>query len=397
MNGTNSSQKTAFKLKSFSKIPIFIAEYHNDVLPFIYRCIGSKHLPLEANTIIHLDSHPDMLIPKDMRAETVFVKDDLFDATSIENWLMPAAYAGHIKNLVWVKPPWAQQMKDGCKEFKIGKHKSKGSIRVNSSECYFVSECLYATEEEMENTKDLSLEVVTLCKSIFKDDQPSEIPEDVAFKKVVNKYLPDSNPYILDIDLDFFSTSNPFKLLYANADLYPKLLSLYSYKGPASLDSKDIQIATEIREKQLDELESLFKNLQVHKQLPDVEGTPSKNYQAVAQIRDDVLKVYEDNDVDWELIHDAGCTCDETELPHHVTEKEDIDAMLDECFTRMLDNLPHPPTIITISRSTEDDYTPSEDVEYIQERVLESLKKKFNVDEPKLYYMEQLQNDNDLA
>nr|CAD7407913.1 unnamed protein product [Timema poppensis] len=48
------------------------------VLPFIYRCMGSKHLPLEGNTIIHLDSHPDMLIPKEMAADTVWDKHELF-------------------------------------------------------------------------------------------------------------------------------------------------------------------------------------------------------------------------------------------------------------------------------------------------------------------------------
>ncbi|PSN56879.1 hypothetical protein C0J52_00652 [Blattella germanica] len=50
------------------------------VLPFIYRCMGSKHLPLEGNTIIHLDSHPDMLIPKGMPADTVWDKHELFRA-----------------------------------------------------------------------------------------------------------------------------------------------------------------------------------------------------------------------------------------------------------------------------------------------------------------------------
>jgi hypothetical protein len=34
------------------------------VLPHIYKLIGAKHLPLENNTLVHLDSHPDMLIPK---------------------------------------------------------------------------------------------------------------------------------------------------------------------------------------------------------------------------------------------------------------------------------------------------------------------------------------------
>ncbi|PBC32001.1 ATP-dependent RNA helicase [Apis cerana cerana] len=48
------------------------------VLSFIYRCLGSKHLPFEGNAFVHLDSHPDMLIPKTMLANTVWDKNQLF-------------------------------------------------------------------------------------------------------------------------------------------------------------------------------------------------------------------------------------------------------------------------------------------------------------------------------
>jgi hypothetical protein len=59
-----------------------VASYFQ-VLPFIYRCMGSKHLPLEGNTLIHLDSHPDMLIPKGMPADTVWDKYELFRSVSL--------------------------------------------------------------------------------------------------------------------------------------------------------------------------------------------------------------------------------------------------------------------------------------------------------------------------
>nr|CAD7202572.1 unnamed protein product [Timema douglasi] len=72
------SIKTSISRKVFKELPIYTVENHDEVLPFIYRCMGSKHLPLEGNTIIHLDSHPDMLIPKEMAADTVWDKHELF-------------------------------------------------------------------------------------------------------------------------------------------------------------------------------------------------------------------------------------------------------------------------------------------------------------------------------
>ncbi|KAG5309441.1 CE022 protein, partial [Acromyrmex insinuator] len=115
--------------KYFKRTPVYIVEDHDEVLPFIYRCMGSKHLPFEGNTFIHLDSHPDMLIPKEMPADTVWDKNQLFSEISIENWILPAAYAGHLKNLIWVKPPWANQVTDGVLTFLIGKQKETGLIR----------------------------------------------------------------------------------------------------------------------------------------------------------------------------------------------------------------------------------------------------------------------------
>nr|CAD7609084.1 unnamed protein product [Timema genevievae] len=72
------SVKTSISRKIFKELPIYTVENHDEVLPFIYRCMGSKHLPLEGNTIIHLDSHPDMLIPREMAADTVWDKHELF-------------------------------------------------------------------------------------------------------------------------------------------------------------------------------------------------------------------------------------------------------------------------------------------------------------------------------
>ena len=55
-------------------LPVHIVEDHNDALPWIYRAIGRKQIPLKNNVMIHFDSHPDLGIPKDLKAENVFDK-----------------------------------------------------------------------------------------------------------------------------------------------------------------------------------------------------------------------------------------------------------------------------------------------------------------------------------
>ena len=52
----------------------------------IFNIPGAKNLPLEHNTLIHFDSHPDLLIPTDLTPTEAFDKYQLFQKLSIENW-----------------------------------------------------------------------------------------------------------------------------------------------------------------------------------------------------------------------------------------------------------------------------------------------------------------------
>ena len=121
------------------------------------------------------------------------------------------------------------------------------SFRVTCLETYFIEELLYADEESLENCKDLELIVFTLQPGLDKANEKIKLDRSVA-QATVNKnqkeldvkddlskipcnvmnanlpdiisgpslsdILPEENKFILDIDMDFFSTQNPFKLLY---------------------------------------------------------------------------------------------------------------------------------------------------------------------------------------
>jgi len=45
--------------------------------------------------------------------EDTEVVGDLYDKLSIESWILPAAYLGVITKIIWVCPPWANQVRNG--------------------------------------------------------------------------------------------------------------------------------------------------------------------------------------------------------------------------------------------------------------------------------------------
>merc|ERR1719412_1129369 len=65
-----------------------------------------------------------------------------------------------------------------------------------------------------------------------------------------------------------------------------------------------------------------------------------KEFEAIHQ---DILTNYGKNEIiDWHVIHDAGCTCDDSDLPHHRSTNEEIRRLIHDmkCFISLLD----PPT-----------------------------------------------------
>ncbi|XP_049455390.1 UPF0489 protein C5orf22 homolog isoform X2 [Epinephelus fuscoguttatus] len=347
--------------RSYKELPVWIVEDHHDVVRHIYRAIASRHLPLKNIKMVHLDSHPDLLIPVNMSADTVFDKDKLFSELSIENWIMPMVYAGHVSCVAWLHPYWAQQIREGEHRMAVGRDSSTTTIRVTSTDNYFLSDGLYVSEKQLENSKPLRLNVVKVnpvkpthgslpgenveedierwfakrAHTEYNTDgeascseplltctdtlQPAEGSYRTGLEnddeegsttyiiKRISTFLSETEPYILDIDLDFFSCKNPFKELYTQEE-YAILKELYNFRGP-SLNAEEV--------------------------------------------------------------HQAGLTCDSVELPHHISTDKEIDTLI-SAVQLFLKALPKP-TLITMSRSSLDEYCPVEQVDSVQSRVLAVL------------------------
>ncbi|XP_060002902.1 UPF0489 protein C5orf22 homolog isoform X1 [Lagenorhynchus albirostris] len=427
------------RLRRYHELPVWVVEDHQEVLPFIYRAIGSKHLPASNISFVHFDSHPDLLIPVNMPADTVFDKETLFGELSIENWIIPAVYAGHFSHVIWLHPTWAQQIREGRHHFLVGKDISTTTIRVTSTDHYFLSDGLYVTEDQLENQKPLQLDVIMVkpyklcnnqeendtvssakkpklaledtentastngesCSEGLEDDsvtqrrdqtclQPScscssesqECHTSVSTGEIL-KILEKGDAFVLDIDLDFFSVKNPFKEMFTQEE-YKILKELYQFKKPGTnLTEEDLVDCVDTRIHQLEDLEAAFADLCDGDDEETVQKWASyPRMESLVPLVQSLKKRMEAPD--YEMVHQAGLTCDYSELPHHVSTEQEIEYLIQSVYY-ILKNLPKP-TVVTIARSSLDDYCPSEQVDTIQEKVISVLRSLYGTLDVHLVY-----------
>ncbi|XP_023438415.1 UPF0489 protein C5orf22 homolog isoform X2 [Dasypus novemcinctus] len=339
---------------------------------------------------------------------------------------MPAVYAGHFSHVIWLHPMWAQQMREGKHHFLVGKDASTTTIRVTSTDHYFLSDGLYVPEDQLENHKPLQLDVIMvkpykLCNSQEENDavsspkKPKLALEDVentvstnrdSYSDVLEKgtvtqksgqtclepsfscssesqechttagtgeileTLKKGDAFVLDIDLDFFSVKNPFKEMFTQEE-YKILQELYQFKKPdANLTEEDLVDCVDTRIHQLEDLEATFADLCDGDDEDTVQRWASNpGMELLLPLVQSLKKRMEEPD--YEMVHQAGLTCDYSELPHHVSTEQEIEYLIQSAYY-LLKSLPKP-TLVTIARSSLDDYCPSEQVDTIQEKVLNML------------------------
>ncbi|KAF7257643.1 hypothetical protein EG68_05815 [Paragonimus skrjabini miyazakii] len=180
-------------------ISVVVVDAHNEVVPYIYRFIGAKKIPFSGLKMVHFDSHPDLGIPDMKACEIRQNPQKLIEKISIEDWIIPLIFAGHVDHVIWLHPTWSGQLcdrKPTC--YTVGEDKETKRLGVDIPEPYFYNEAVFCSEEDMNSPVKFGLtvspvhETNTLCKMCT---------------DVVCVLL--NQPFILDIDLDVFSTQNP--------------------------------------------------------------------------------------------------------------------------------------------------------------------------------------------
>nr|CAH8849152.1 unnamed protein product [Trichobilharzia regenti] len=199
---------------------------------YIYRAIGSKTIPFSGLKLLHFDSHPDLGIPDVDCSEILRDPQQLMKKVSIENWITPMIYAGHIDHVIWMHPTWSRQLlnrKPTC--YSIGEDLCTKRLVVGIPESYFYNDGVFCMEEDISSPVKFGLTVApihetnTLCR---------------VCTDIICVLLNQS--FILDIDLDTFSTQNPFSTKFTE-EQFEIIDRLYTPPPPLTLclSPKDLE------------------------------------------------------------------------------------------------------------------------------------------------------------
>lgn len=341
------------------KILFKFFDMHGDMELLIFEPYMEENiLPKNGLSLVSFNAHIDKIVPEDMQLRLLVTppsdEKHLFDDFGIETWIHAAAEKGYLKNIIWIKPPWTKGVQDGSRV-----------VQVSS---------------ENNTTHDVSLEMKTLCSSIFED-----VEEDYdGFKKMFSRLRPE-DPYILDFELSFFTCDNSFTNEYENCPTYyPLFKELFKITPPASMNPDDIKVVYLQREKELKEIDEICQYLHKNRTMPSIEGEPTEIYRKISEIREELLKFYEDSKIDWKNIYAAGLVCNEFELPIHYTKRDDIVKMVNDCVSKVVDLLPGPPVLITVAVMFEYmRFSPEEDLDFTIDLIQKLFKQKYaNIDSP---------------
>lgn len=88
------------------------------------QAIRKRALPFTDIHVLHFDAHPDLSFPRSVDPTLVFQPEELYDVldesiSGIAEFLLPLVYGGHVNQIAWIKPHWAQQV-SSCSVYMIG-------------------------------------------------------------------------------------------------------------------------------------------------------------------------------------------------------------------------------------------------------------------------------------
>ena len=149
----------------------------------IPKCVGSIWIcPQLLPLVILIDPLYWLGDFRDLTPEEAWNKCDLFEKLSIENWILPGCFVGVFSTIVWVCPPWSDQIEPGEHEFYVGVERGTERLAVSCLQSYYISEGLFVPQKNLDNAKKIKLVVVKMESESNCDtrDQMVRVHEQIA-------------------------------------------------------------------------------------------------------------------------------------------------------------------------------------------------------------------------
>ena len=189
-----------------------VVEEHHHVLPYYVREKWAGTLPVDGGaTILHLDSHADMGVPRP--PPEGFDGEQLDRYAEINDFLVLAAFEGLAEHLIFVEPPWSNQFRccvyedSATFDFAIGVD-GANRIRVDATagdarrlgRDRFGHIFWRDGEPRVGGAATLSRVRHFRVSVVF--SELADMPERVV------AMVDASKPFVLDVDLDYFATES---------------------------------------------------------------------------------------------------------------------------------------------------------------------------------------------
>lgn len=171
------------------RVELAISESHHHVLAHWLRAAREGLLPSSGVTVVHVDAHPDLAVPT--RPIPVGSRDPrlLVSRVDIASFVLAAARVGLVDRVIWLRPDFAFQLPDGARTLHLGVLDS-GLLRVDDPSDFYVLDEGWAPRSALADAVRVELEVLPLARAGGRGTLAA-------------------GAVILDVDLDTFSTRNP--------------------------------------------------------------------------------------------------------------------------------------------------------------------------------------------
>ncbi|KAL3669446.1 hypothetical protein V7S43_005839 [Phytophthora oleae] len=273
------------------------------------------------------------------------------------------------------------------KRLAIGKRKSNGAMGAASELPHFVEDELFCPVEDMEASSIRHWD-------LFATETTSSGPAAAVATEAIATARQNSKGFVLDIDLDYFSTWGPFRkdletrIGDAAVQVVIQVFSSVHYKrGALEL------VSAKQRKSERSKFCDRMKRLEEIDELEDPTPRRSEWRQVVGELIplyfDDVdvvalfnrfAEVLDTYRYDKSTRRDIWAAGPFVDLPHHESSLEEIDKMVNELEqflrTHGLD-ASNPPAIVTIAKSTGDEYLPPYQLDTVLTSVLRMLERMF--------------------